>query len=289
MRAKTVVTILTFLAFVVFWSITSYAGQLFGDVVRVDGEKTKYKAKLVLSPGSTLQMSGDILGGFTPTFGEVEEVWIDEEQLTLTQKEIVNGKLHTVEFGFIQIRFPFVDVNKFIMIMTPEQLKKLEGDTGFIVDATGDTMIFIISYESGISHSHQGLLKLRDAILDSSPIEKGKEMFVEPGRYVVAFKTKVSRQSNLLSEVGASAPENMLIPSSKNGKYMVRIGQGIVEGALFKRIEDLMPKYNYLKIPGAKEILLRFVEGESTVEFWLIVDVLLKEGELWQQNIRMLQ
>jgi len=132
MGAKTVVIILTFLALVVFWSVTSYAGDnfiSFGDVVTMDHKETKHNAKLVVSVASNHPMlfKGGQGGMWIPTSGVVEEVWIDEEKFTLTQKEIVDGRVHAEELGYIQIRFSVLgSTNRFIMIVTSEQLTKLE-------------------------------------------------------------------------------------------------------------------------------------------------------------------
>lgn len=159
---------------------------------------------------------------------------------------------------------------------------------GFIITTSvPDAEVFIIPWPSGIDFNKDHRTKLRDVLLDASPVEAGKQLEVEPGTYVVAVKSKLPRRSKVLFDLGGSAPNNLLVPSSKTGKYQAVIGGGIVEGALFKRVKDVYAaKYNYLRIQGNKDIMFRFLEGRPTFELWLISDWTIKPGIVWKLDFR---
>jgi hypothetical protein len=169
-----------------------------------------------------------------------------------------------------------------------------------------DAKIFILPYESDIIHSHEELLKIRDVILETSPIDTTKESVVKAGKYLIAIKYVVPRDSDLIRELGSAAPDNLLIPSSKTGGYKMVIGSGPTEGCIFKKIDDvgleyegalfatgepkkneeLTKKYDYLKTEGVKELMFRFSEGESTMELWLLTEAILKPGSVWKENFQ---
>jgi len=150
-----------------------------------------------------------------------------------------------------------------------------------------DAKIFIIPCESGIIHSHEELVKLRDAILEASLIDSNKELIVKPGKYLIAIKSVVPRDSTLIADLGSAAPDNLLIPSSKTGGYRMVIGGGPTEGCIFKKISDVLnKKYDYLKKEGVKELMFRFSQGEPTMELWLLIEATIKPGLIWRESFQ---
>lgn len=186
-----------------------------------------------------------------------------------------------------------------------ELQKQNEGSFTLTV-SEAEAKIFVVPYESGIVHSHEELVKLRDAILEASPIDTTKESLVKSGQYIIAIKSVVPRDSSLIAELGSAAPDNLLIPSSKNGEYKMVVGGGPTEGCIFKKIDDvgleyegalfaegkpgenkeLIKKYDYLKQEGVREVMFRFSEGESTIELWLLAEAAIKPGMVWKQNFQ---
>lgn len=196
-------------------------------------------------------------------------------------------------------------------LLTPKRSQceklRIQGVGAFIVNlSANDTKVFIIPWSSKINFSKDQRVRLKDALLEASPIEKDKQFVVKPGTYVLAIKSELSLPSIILSDLGGRAPNNILAPSSSTDKYQIVVGGGIIEGALFKRVKDIyaiypgplfatgeptinrnaIAKYNYLQIQGNIDIMFHFSEGSSTFDLWLISDYTIKPGTVWALNFR---
>ncbi|MBA7686586.1 hypothetical protein ES703_95036 [subsurface metagenome] len=146
-----------------------------------------------------------------------------------------------------------------------------------------EAAIFIVHWKPGITHSPDALRELKDALLNASSIEKGSETTVKPGQYVVALRIKVPKDSDLVYEVGSAAKENLLL-----GPYELVVGGGIAKGFLFKRIQDVSPKYEHLKLQGVKEIMFHFHKGKPELDLWFLLAVPIKAGSIWRNKLQVL-
>jgi len=166
--------------------------------------------------------------------------------------------------------------------------------------------IFIVNCRTSIDHGKDSRTKLRDCLLEASPIEKGKELKLKPGNYVLAARRFLPRNSQVLNDLGGKAPNNSLIGPSKDNNAQFVVGGGINAGALFKDVKNVylryggalfaegsgtpnnenITKYNYLKSQGTKELMFRFVKGKPDFELWLLQEVNIKPGILVKQQIK---
>ena len=88
-------------------------------------EETKYSAKLV-----EYNYRGVVAGGgfVAPGAGSIKEIYLGELRLTLKEPRFKTGGVETDELGHVKILFSASLVKEgFIVLLTPEQLKTLEG------------------------------------------------------------------------------------------------------------------------------------------------------------------
>jgi hypothetical protein len=167
--------------------------------------------------------------------------------------------------------------------------------------------VFVVPFNRGIDFSKEGREQLRDAFLQASPIENGKAVKLNPGRYVIAARKSLPRYSEILNDLGQKANGNLFIGASKDSGYELVVGGGIQTGALFKAVKDVylsysgaffaegsgipnqknVAKYGYLRLQGTKDIMFRFLKGNPNFELWLLSECEVKSGFLLDQKLKL--
>ena len=172
--------------------------------------------------------------------------------------------------------------------------------------SSNDAGVFIVPFDPGIDFDHDNRVKLRDLLLESTPVEKNEKITLEPGKYVIAVRKMLSRSSQTNYDLGDRAPGNMLVgPDKDSGSEMV-VGGGIKTGALFKAVKDVYltyggflfaegpgtanrnneTKYGYLKVQGTKDLMFRFIKEDPYFGLWLLGEMDVEPGVLIQQTIK---
>jgi hypothetical protein len=114
------------LCFVFIAAESAYAGNVMKIVKDGDPpqwDETEHFARGNFHAKKVVSINKNLL---KPLSGEVHELWIDDIKLTLTEKNFQTNQIHTEELGSVFMLFPLDRKEGFILLLTKEQLEKLE-------------------------------------------------------------------------------------------------------------------------------------------------------------------